>query len=215
MALLHKLIATIVAIVGKLGYSGIVFMMFLESSFFPFPSEVVIPPAGYLSQQGEMNIFLVIAAGILGSVLGALFNYWLALRLGRPVLLRYGRYFGLTPAAFARVESYFNEHGIFGTFIGRLIPGIRQYISFPAGIARLPLLPFILATALGAGIWVVILAVIGYLVGNNQELIRHYSHQAFSILAPLLLLSCVIYFLLMRSRKKQASAVSGEKTTDA
>ena len=200
--LLYKIITTIVAIVGKFGYGGIVVMMFLESSFFPFPSEVVIPPAGYLAQRGEMNLALVIAAGILGSILGALFNYWLALKMGRPALLRYGRYVGLTPAAFDRVEKFFNDHGIFGTFVGRLIPGIRQYISFPAGLARLPLIPFILATGLGAGIWVVILAVIGYLVGNNQELISSYSHQAFYLLIPFLLFCCIFY--IWRHRRKSS-----------
>ncbi len=199
--LLYKIIISIVAIVGKFGYSGIIVMMFLESSFFPFPSEVVIPPAGYLAERGEMNFFLVVAAGILGSILGALFNYWLALKMGRPALLSYGRYVGLTPAAFGRVEKFFSDHGIFGTFIGRLIPGIRQYISFPAGLARLPLVPFILATGLGAGIWVVILAVIGYLVGNNQELISNYSHRAFYILIPFLLLSCIFYILRHRKKK--------------
>ncbi len=200
--LLYKIITTIVAIVGKFGYGGIVVMMFLESSFFPFPSEVVIPPAGYLAERGEMNFFLVVAAGILGSILGALFNYWLALKMGRPALLRYGRYVGLTPAAFDRVEKFFCDHGIFGTFVGRLIPGIRQYISFPAGLARLPLLPFVLATGLGAGIWVLILAAIGYLVGNNQELIGNYSHRAFYILIPFLLLSCIFY--IWRHRRKSS-----------
>lgn len=200
--LLYKIIITIVGIVGKFGYGGIIVMMFLESSFFPFPSEVVIPPAGYLAERGEMNFFLVVAAGILGSILGALFNYWLALKMGRPTLIRYGRYVGLTPAAFDRVEKFFSDHGIFGTFVGRLIPGIRQYISFPAGLARLPLLPFIIATGLGAGIWVVILAIIGYLVGNNQELISNYSHQAFYLLIPFLLLSCIFY--IRRHRRKNS-----------
>ena len=198
--LLYKIIMTIVAIVGKFGYGGIVVMMFLESSFFPFPSEIVIPPAGYLAQRGEMNLALVIAAGILGSILGALFNYWLALKMGRPALIRYGRYVGLTPEAFDRVEKFFYKHGIFGTFVGRLIPGVRQYISFPAGLARLPLIPFILATGLGAGIWVIILAVIGYLVGNNQELISRYSHQAFYLLIPFLLFCCIFY--VWRQRRK-------------
>ena len=199
--LLSKIVTTIVAIVGKLGYGGIIFMMFLESSFFPFPSEVVIPPAGYLAQRGEMNFFWVVIAGIIGSVLGALFNYWLALKIGRPALIRYGRFFGLTPTVFDRVEKFFYNHGIFGTFIGRLLPGIRQYISFPAGLARLPLVPFILTTALGAGIWVLILAVIGYLVGNNQELITSYAHRAFYWLIPLLLLACLLY---IRKQSKKA-----------
>jgi len=191
--ILLSLVKTIVAVVGKLGYPGIIFMMFLESSFFPFPSEVVIPPAGYLASSGRLNLFLVIACGIAGSLLGALFNYWLAVRLGRPAILRLGRCFGLTEAGFTRVEKFFLHHGSFSTFIGRLVPGVRQYISFPAGLARMPLAPFILYTGLGAGIWIVILALIGYLVGNNQELVQRYSHQAFIYLLPLLVLATAIY----------------------
>lgn len=197
--LFFKLVATIVTIVGKLGYGGIIVMMFLESSFFPFPSEIVIPPAAYLAERGEMNIFIVVFCGILGSILGALFNYWLALKLGRPTLLRYGRYVGLTPESFDRTEDFLRKHGIFGTLIGRLIPVIRQYISFPAGLARLPLIPFITATALGSGIWVIILAAIGYLVGNNQEMIAHYSHKTFYFLLPVIIIACLAY--IYRQRK--------------
>jgi len=153
--ILTSVVTAIIAVVGKLGYSGIVIMMFLESSFFPFPSEVVIPPAGYLSSLGRMNIYLVVATGILGSILGALFNYWLAVKFGRPAILKFGRYFGLNETKFNRVEQLFRHHGNFSTFVGRLIPGVRQYISFPAGLARMPVTPFVLYTGLGAGIWIV------------------------------------------------------------
>ena len=191
----------IVTIVGKLGYIGIIIMMFLESSFFPFPSEVVIPPAGYLSSIGKMNIYLVIATGILGSILGALFNYWLALKFGRPAIIRFGIYFGMSESKFSRVEQLFCNHGKFSTFIGRLIPGVRQYISFPAGLVQMPLSPFIIYTGLGAGIWIIILAIIGYLVGNNQELIKQYSHQLLYYLLPtLVFVSC---FYIWYQRKKR------------
>ena len=191
----------IVTIVGKLGYIGIIIMMFLESSFFPFPSEVVIPPAGYLSSIGKMNIYLVIATGILGSILGALFNYWLALKFGRPAIIRFGIYFGMSESKFSRVEQLFCNHGKFSTFIGRLIPGVRQYISFPAGLVQMPLSPFIIYTGLGAGIWIIILAIIGYLVGNNQELIKQYSHQLLYYLLPaIVFVSC---FYIWYQRKKR------------
>jgi membrane protein DedA with SNARE-associated domain len=202
-----KLVATLVAIVGHLGYPGIVALMFLESSFFPFPSEVVIPPAAYLAQQGKMSLVLVITCGIAGSILGALFNYWLALRLGRPAVLRFGRRFGLTAEKYEQSEEFLRRHGIFGTFIGRLIPVIRQYISFPAGLARMPLLPFITATGLGAGIWVAILAAIGWLVGDNRELIARYSHRAFYILLPLLLLAGLIYI-----RRQRQARIDSQKS---
>ncbi len=200
--ILLSLVQTIVVVVGRLGYPGIIIMMFLESSFFPFPSEVVIPPAGYLASRGQMNLFLVVVCGVTGSIFGALFNYWLAAKMGRPAILRLGRWVGLTESGFARVEDFFHHHGGISTFIGRLIPGVRQYISFPAGLARMPLLPFIICTGLGAAIWIVILALIGYLVGNNQELIRHYSHQAFLWLLPLLILGTALYCLRHRRRQK-------------
>jgi len=200
MRLLHGAVLWIVATVGRLGYPGIVALMFLESSFFPFPSEVVIPPAGYLASRGEMSLVWVIAAGILGSLLGALFNYGLAVWLGRPFLHRYGRYVGLTPRALERVEGFFRRHGEISTFVGRLVPGVRQYISFPAGLARMRLVPFCLYTCLGAGAWVVVLAAIGYFVGNNQELVVAYSRRAFWYLAPALVLLCGVYAWRHRRR---------------
>ena len=212
-AIFHRVVAFIVATVGKLGYTGIVVMMFLESSFFPFPSEVVIPPAGYLASRGRMNLGWVIAAGVAGSLLGALFNYWLAVVLGRPVLLRYGRYVGLTPRAMDRVERFFRDHGEISTFVGRLVPGIRQYISFPAGLARMPLVPFAVYTALGAGIWVAILAAIGYVVGNNRELVLRYSRLSFAYLAPTLALLCAVY-VWRHYRKKGRAAEAPAGTQD-
>jgi len=205
---MHKLLASaisiIVAVVGKLGYSGIIIMMFLESSFFPFPSEVVIPPAGYLSSIGKMNIYLVIATGILGSILGALFNYWLAVKFGRPTVIRLGKFFGMSESKFSRVEQIFCDHGKFSTFIGRLIPGVRQYISFPAGLARMPLGPFIIYTGLGAGIWIIILAIIGYLVGNNQEMIKQYSHRSLYYLLPaIIFISCIYIWNHKKNRKTE------------
>ncbi|MEJ2700417.1 MAG: DedA family protein, partial [Desulfuromonadales bacterium] len=147
----HQVISWIVDTVSLWGYPGIVVMMFLESSFFPFPSEVVIVPAGYLASQGEMSLGLVILSGIAGSLLGALFNYWLAVRWGRPFFERYGRYFLVSPAALDRADRYFARHGHISTFVGRLLPGIRQYISLPAGLTRMNLALFAVFTALGAG----------------------------------------------------------------
>jgi membrane protein DedA with SNARE-associated domain len=185
----HQVISWIVDTVSLWGYPGIVVMMFLESSFFPFPSEVVIVPAGYLASQGEMSLGLVILSGIAGSLLGALFNYWLAVRWGRPFFERYGRYFLVSPAALDRADRYFARHGHISTFVGRLLPGIRQYISLPAGLTRMNLALFAVFTALGAGIWVVILALTGYFIGNNQALITQYLHQImFGVLAACLLL---------------------------
>lgn len=170
--LFSSLIAWLVAVVGQMGYPGIIGLMFLESSFFPFPSEVVVPPAGYLAWRGEMNLILVILSGIAGSMLGALFNYWLALKWGRPIFEKYGKYFFVTNESLDKAEVFFARHGHISTFTGRLIPVIRQYISLPAGLARMPMRQFCTYTALGSGIWVVILALTGYFLGSNQELIH-------------------------------------------
>ena len=107
----EKIVATIVMLVGKMGYIGIVLLMFLESSFFPFPSEVIIPPAGYLCSTGEMNILLVVASGIAGSLFGALFNYYIAVFLGRPFILKYGYLVGITRDRYMSAERFFTKHG--------------------------------------------------------------------------------------------------------
>ncbi|MCD8352091.1 MAG: DedA family protein [Planctomycetaceae bacterium] len=161
-----------------LGYPGIVFLMAVESSLVPFPSELVMPPAGYLIHEGQMTWVAVIACGVGGSLAGALFNYFLARWLGRPFLERYGKYFFLKPEHLERTERYFAQHGEITTFIGRLIPVIRQLISLPAGLCRMPLGKFCLYTGLGAGLWVTVLTVIGWLVGRNQDLLHQYMQSA-------------------------------------
>ena len=160
-----EIVNFIVEIVGALGYFGIFAMMFLESSFFPFPSEVVMIPAGYLAYKGEMNAIIAVLMGILGSLGGALFNYFLAIKFGRIFVLKFGKYFFFSEAAMDKMEAYFNAHGDISTFIGRLIPAVRQYISLPAGLAKMNLAKFCFYTSLGAGIWVVILTILGYYVG--------------------------------------------------
>ena len=202
-SLLGKIITWIVNVVSVLGYGGIVAMMFLESSFFPFPSEVVIPPAGYLASQGRMSLFWVITCGITGSLLGALFNYYLALWLGRPVILKIGRPFGLTEEKFGRAEAMFRTHGEISTFVCRLLPVIRQYISFPAGLAEMNLFRFLLFTGLGAGIWVAILAAIGYLVGNNQALIKAYSHKSLAYIVIGVIVLVALYIVWHKKWRKQ------------
>ena len=196
------IITWIVDTIGRLGYIGIIALMFLESSFFPFPSEVVVPPAGYLASKGEMNIWLVVVCGILGSLLGALFNYLLALWLGRPLLLRYGKYFFLPKERFDKVDDFFYKHGEISTFVCRLIPGIRQYISFPAGLARMNLIKFCFYTSSGASIWVVLLAYIGFFVGNNMVLVKQYSRQATLVLIACITIILIIY--IKRYIKKHA-----------
>ncbi len=199
---MSEIINWIVRTVGDLGYPGIVFLMFLESSFIPFPSEVVMIPAGYLAYKGEMNLVLVILAGIFGSLAGALLNYYLAIKLGRPFLLHYGKYVMFNEASLQKMEDFFARHGHISTFTGRLIPVVRQYISLPAGLARMNLAVFSFYTSLGAGIWVAILALLGYFIGGNEVLIREYLRYIIVILVITVILGVVVYWRLQRNNRR-------------
>ena len=196
---MEELVKWIVESVSALGYIGIFILMFLESSFFPFPSEVVMVPAGYLASKGEMNLVVAILAGVFGSLAGAIFNYFLAKRFGRAFLVRYGRYLFLKEDSLDKLESFFEKHGEISTFSGRLIPGVRQYISLPAGLANMDLVKFSLYTTLGASIWVVILALLGYFIGENEELIKEYLSQITWGLIVILLIIGAIYYKFKRN----------------
>ncbi|MBQ7559242.1 MAG: DedA family protein [Synergistaceae bacterium] len=202
MNLISALTEWLVSTIGSMGYTGIISLMFLESSFFPFPSEVVMPPAGYLAWKGEMSLTLVLISGIAGSLLGALFNYWVAVKFGRPFFLRYGKYFFIYPESIQKADDFFKKHGHISTLVGRLLPVIRQYISLPAGIARMPMKTFMLFTTIGAGSWVFVLTFAGYLLGEHQELLKEYLH--------VITLGCIAaafiiggaYYLIIKRRKK-------------
>lgn len=200
--MLHAFLNWLVDTIGSMGYPGIIFLMFIESTFIPLPSELVIPPAGYLISQDQMSWIGVMVSGTVGSVSGALFNYFTAVYLGRPFILRYGKYFGITHRHFVKGEEFFLKHGNISTFIGRLVLGVRHYISFPAGLCRMNLTKFCLYTALGAGMWVGVLAYIGYFVGNNKERIMEVSRRwsLFIIVGCALL---IIIYILWHKRKKR------------
>jgi len=193
---MEQIVNFILDTVSDFGYVGIFIMMFLESSFFPFPSEVVMIPAGYLAAKGEMNLFYAIAAGIGGSLAGALFNYYLAIKLGRDFIVKYGKYVMIKEDTLDKMEKFFTKHGSISTFSGRLIPAVRQYISLPAGLARMDILKFSLYTSLGAGIWVLILALLGYFIGHNQDLIDQYLKII--IVTILVLLAVMVLFYIRR-----------------
>ncbi len=200
--MIHDIAAFLVDKIGDMGYWGIFLLMFLESTFFPFPSEIIMIPAGYLAYQGEMNLYLVVIIGITGSVAGALFNYYLAMYFGRAFLLRYGKYFFIKAETLDKLETFFQKHGELSTFNGRLIPGIRQLISLPAGLARMNLWRFSLYSALGAGIWVVVLVALGYLLGSNEALISQYLHTATLIALVCVVLITLFYIIRNKRRAK-------------
>lgn len=160
-----------------LNYWVVMLLMTIESSFIPFPSEVVVPPAAYMcATTGEQNVLLIVLAATVGACLGALINYVLARWLGRPLVYRFansrlGHMCLIDEEKVVQAERYFDKHGALGTFVGRLVPAVRQLISIPAGLARMGLGRFMLYTSLGAGIWNTILAAMGWYIG------RHYSGQ--------------------------------------
>ena len=202
MHIISALTEWLVNTIGQMGYTGIISLMFLESSFFPFPSEVVMPPAGYLAWKGEMSLSLVILSGIAGSILGALFNYWIAVKLGRPFLLRYGKYFFISPESINKADDFFSKHGHISTLVGRLLPVIRQYISLPAGIARMNLGTFTLFTTIGAGAWVIVLTFAGYLLGEHQNLLKEYLHVITLACVAVAVVIAGGYVLYMKRKKK-------------
>ncbi len=191
---MESVVAALLETVGSLGYPGIFILMFLESSFFPFPSEVVMIPAGYLAQQGEMQLAWVFASGLAGSLAGALFNYWLAMTVGRSFLLRYGRYLMISAATLEKMERFFGRHGEISTLNGRLLPGVRQYISLPAGIARMPIGRFALYTGLGAGLWMTVLVLLGYFLGTNQAMINQYLTEFTWGVVAFVVVSSLLYY---------------------
>jgi membrane protein DedA with SNARE-associated domain len=178
----------LVTFISQIGYLGIFIGMFLESTMLPIPSELVMIPAGISSSYGNMNLSLVIFVGVLGNVTGAIFSYYLAILLGRPILLKIGKYFFVKPKDIAKIERFFESHGNISVFIGRLVPGVRHFISLPAGIAKMNFKTFCFYTTIGSALWTSILTFLGYGIGANKDLIEKYLH--------LVILSCVIICII-------------------
>jgi len=191
---------------ANLNYFTIALLMLIESTFMPLPSEVVIPFAAYKAGQGELNVFVVVIMGTLGALSGSLINYTLAYYLGRPIVYRFagskiGKLFLLSEEKIQHAENYFIKNGKTSTFIGRLVPGIRHLISIPAGLAKMNLKDFMLYTFIGAGIWNIILAIIGYYLYAVRE-------QIFPYVGHILLgvgLIFVIYLIIKARRNEKKS----------
>jgi len=189
-----------------LGYPGIIALMAMESSILPVPSELVMPPAGYWAAKGQMSFPIALVCGVLGSVIGALANYYGAQLIGRPLIQRYGKYVLLSEKNLLRSERFFAEHGEISTLIGRLFPVIRHLISVPAGLHRMPLPKFILYTAVGAAVWCAILTWIGYFLGQHEGVLRteeihRYVTWAMVVLIPVTLIAIWIYVVRRRHPK--------------
>lgn len=165
-----------VEIVNDWGYIGIFVLMTLESTVFPIPSEFVMIPAGYLAHQGELSATLSVIAGTAGSLAGALINYVVSRRYGRSFLWNHGKKILVSRRRLAQMDYFFRRYGEVTTFLGRLIPVARHYISIPAGLAKMRLWRFMLFTSLGAFVWMSVLTALGYFIGNNLAEIKQYTH---------------------------------------
>jgi len=206
--MIHSAIQWLIDTVGALGYPGIVALMFIESSFLPLPSELVMPPAGYLVARGRMDPVLAVLAGTLGSIGGALFNYWFAVTVGEPFLRRYGKYMLVREHHLDKAEAYFARHGEISTFVGRLLPVLRHLISIPAGMSRMPLGKFVAFTGLGAAIWCAVLVYIGWFLGRHEAVLREgvvqaYSTRAVLYMLPALALLVIAYAIWHRRRSSR------------
>ncbi len=200
--MMHDIAQWIVDAIGGVGYAGIFILMFLESTFVPVPSEIVMIPAGYLAQKGEMNFVIATLMGVLGSLGGALFNYFFAMKYGRAFLEKYGKYILLSHDKLAKLETFFIKHGEISTFSGRLILGVRHLISLPAGYAKMHLGKFIIYTTLGSAIWVLVLMFVGYLVGSNEALVEHYLGRATIIAVISIVLIAIVYIYKMKKASR-------------
>ena len=206
---LHGLVPMYLGWVEHWGYAGVIVLMAMESSIFPVPSEIVVPPAAIMAASGgKMTLFGVIVAGTFGSWLGSAITYWVALAVGRPMIMRWGKYFFIPPDKFERAERFIRRYEAGGVFFARLLPVIRHLISIPAGIIRMGFLKFSILTTVGAAIWCAVLAWLGGKVGDElrakgenpldaKALIDAVKEESHFILGAVLLV-CVLYFVGMK-----------------
>jgi membrane protein DedA with SNARE-associated domain len=183
-----------------MGYLGIFLMTFVESTFVPIPAEVTLIPAGFLVHKGEMSFIGVWIASTLGTLGGSLFNYWIAYHYGRLLFIRYGQYFFMNEEKLQKIEVFFQKHGAFSTFTGRFLPGVKHVISFPAGLAKMDMKTFCIYTTLGGSLWCLVLIMVGYMIGHNEELIVKYLKQINFVI--IVSISFLIAFYIWRQTRK-------------
>ncbi len=193
---MYEIFLKVVELVNSFGYWGIFLMTFIESTFIPIPAEITLIPAGYLVSKGEMNFYLVWFVSVIGTMGGSLVNYYIAASIGRRILLKYGKYFFIDKQKLTNMESFFHKHGSISMFTGRLLPGVKHFISFPAGLAKMNVKIFCTYTALGGALWCFILIMLGYVIGENESLITKHLKQINFIL--IVSLSCVIALYIWR-----------------
>ena len=204
--MLEAVLEFFVHMVEILGYPGLFVMTMLESTFLPIPSEMTMIPAGYLIYRGEMHAVPAFILSVAGSLAGALINYAIAVRYGRKLFIRHGRFFRMDEEKLDRMEAFFRRHGPVSIFLGRLVFGVRHYISFPAGLAKMDLRLFVIYTVAGASIWVAVLLGLGYFIGGNEERLHSLLPQ---IKGGFILAVAVAVFLYIRHHRKKGEKWSG------
>jgi membrane protein DedA with SNARE-associated domain len=195
---MYELFLKVVDLVNTFGYLGIFIMTFIESTFIPIPAEITLIPAGYLVSKGEMNFYIVWLVSVAGTLCGSLLNYYIAASVGRQILLKYGKYFFIDEKKLTKIESFFVNHGAISTFTGRLLPGLKHFISFPAGLAKMDLRIFCIYTTLGGLIWCFILLTLGYLIGHNEDLIAEYLKDINYIIIASVIVMVAVYIWYKR-----------------
>jgi membrane protein DedA with SNARE-associated domain len=197
---MYELFLQVVWFVESLGYLGIFIMTFIESTFIPIPAEITLIPAGYLVHQGELNGYIVLLISSLGTLGGSLANYYIAYFFGRKLFTAKGKYFFINADKLKKFETFFANHGAVSVFTGRFLPGVKHFISFPAGLAKMDIKKFSLYSFAGGAIWCAILIYLGYVIGENETLIKKYLKQINILLVSLVALFAVYYFY----RKKRS-----------
>ena len=213
--MLEDLAQWLVDFVHKFGYLGIFVMAFLESTFVPIPSEVTMVPAGYLVHEGKMDAWLVLGSSISGAIGGSLANYYIAYHYGRRFLYAYGKYLFFAHDKMEKLDRFFASHGEISTLTGRLIPGLRHVISFPAGLAHMDVKKFTLYTGIGGGLWMVTLVLVGYFIGGNQRLVRRYMPFVTGVCIIVVCSMVAGYLMHHRNRKREAMLEREAETDDA
>lgn len=205
--MIEEAVGWLVDFVHHFGYVGIFIMTAMESTFVPVPSEVTMVPAGYLIQQGLMSGWAVFIAAVAGTMAGSLFNYWIAHHYGRRFLAAYGKYMFFGHDKMEKLDTFFASHGEISIFSGRLIPGVRHVISFPAGLAHMDIKKFSFYTGVGGGLWMFTLLAIGYVIGDNKALVKHYMPYITACFLMAVVTLAILY--IRRHRRKIAGGDHG------
>ncbi|MDP8962649.1 MAG: DedA family protein [Cyanobacteriota bacterium] len=197
----------ILTTMGSLGYLGIGLLMFAENLFPPIPSELIMPLAGFTVSQGKMNFALAVLAGVVGTIVGAIPWYYAGKLVGEPRLKRladqYGKWITVSGKDIDKAQQWFNRYGNTAVLIGRLVPGVRTLISLPAGISNMPIVPFLIYSTIGTTLWVSLLTFLGYVLGNNYELVDEYLGPVSKIVLGIIIVAFVIWIVRKQQKAKR------------